>query len=477
MSTRLHTRISSRIPKRRRSAPRRGIALIMVLTAIAIFSAVVIDFSYSSRIELDLAANARDEVRAYFLARSAVNLTRLVLHFQKQLDSNPLLSGGAGGLGGLGGLAGLLGGAGGGAGGLAGLLGGAGAGGTTSGSGAGASAMPGAGGFTLRLWELIPIDSGTLQLLLGTGLAPKEIGSTASLFGDEEPSDKPKGPAVDADGKPLRSFGDFSGSFHAEVEDEERKFNISRLDNLGRVMQVAIMQALLIFGDKRYEWLYEEDDAHGRRIPAKEVLINLHDYADADKVAATLNPNDAVNPFAAGFSDEEQPYSSYAVRYKPKNAPFDSLDELYMVDGVNDRWMAAFRNRLTVYADKNRAINVNTDDPFMQLMNIYLVAQNPQDRALQNPATLATILRDIQLAKMFAGMGITTSQFIGIVQGNGIAVDSSLTANLNSNLRVADKSETFTIHAVGEVGKVQKRLTAVVRYDQGLGQLIYWREE
>ncbi|MGZ6143148.1 MAG: hypothetical protein ACXWLM_07405, partial [Myxococcales bacterium] len=64
----------------------RGVALILVLTTIAILTAVGVDFSYSSRVSLKLAENLRDETRAYYLARSAVNLSRLLLHFQKQVD-------------------------------------------------------------------------------------------------------------------------------------------------------------------------------------------------------------------------------------------------------------------------------------------------------------------------------------------------------------------------------------------------------
>src|SRR5258705_10538636 len=71
-----------------RSAPvhHRGVALILVLTTLAILTAVGVDFSYSSRVSLKLAENLRDETRAEYLARSAINVSRLLLHFQKQVD-------------------------------------------------------------------------------------------------------------------------------------------------------------------------------------------------------------------------------------------------------------------------------------------------------------------------------------------------------------------------------------------------------
>ncbi len=447
---------------------KRGVALIMVLTAIAIFTAVVIDFSYSSRIELDMAANARDEVRAYYMARSAVNLSRMILHFQKQLDSSPL----GGGL--PPGIASLLGG------------GGAGAAGGAKGAGAAGAAGSQGPGMNIRLWELIPIDSGMMQMflggagssVLGANLKDGELAplappaSNAPGFDSSAPA--PAGPGGKGS---VKSFGDFSGSFHAEVDDESRKFNVAWLDNLGRVMQVSITRGLLMFGDKRYEWLYDEEDTHHVRTTAKDLLLAMHDYIDQDAVASVLNPQDAVSPFAAGFADELQPYTRYRPSYKPKNAPLDSLDELYLIDGVNDRWMAAFRDRITVFPDKNKAINVNTEDPFMQLINIYMAASNPNDPALQNPLTIQAILRDIQLSKMFTGLGISVQQFIGILMTNKVTIDPQIMANVNGNSRLADKSDTFTIHATGEVGRVSKRLTAVVKTDQNLGQLLYWREE
>ena len=71
-----------------RSAPvhQRGVALILVLTTVAILASIGVDFSYSSRVSLKLAENLRDETRAEYLARSAINLSRLLLHFQKQVD-------------------------------------------------------------------------------------------------------------------------------------------------------------------------------------------------------------------------------------------------------------------------------------------------------------------------------------------------------------------------------------------------------
>ena len=38
-------------------------------------------------------------------------------------------------------------------------------------------------------------------------------------------------------------------------------------------------------------------------------------------------------------------------------------------------------------------------------------------------------------------------------------------------------SDTFRIVATGHVGRTDKRLTAVVHYDDQLGKLLYWKED
>ena len=61
-------------------------AMLIVMVTIAILSALAVDLAYETRVRLQIAANGRDELRAEALAKSAVNLSRLVLGFQQQVD-------------------------------------------------------------------------------------------------------------------------------------------------------------------------------------------------------------------------------------------------------------------------------------------------------------------------------------------------------------------------------------------------------
>ena len=77
MSGRWHRRL------RRGLRARHGVALILTVSMVTLLTAVSLEFAYESRVELALAANARDSMRAEFLARSAVEFSRVLIHVQK----------------------------------------------------------------------------------------------------------------------------------------------------------------------------------------------------------------------------------------------------------------------------------------------------------------------------------------------------------------------------------------------------------
>jgi len=48
---------------------------------------------------------------------------------------------------------------------------------------------------------------------------------------------------------------------------------------------------------------------------------------------------------------------------------------------------------------------------------------------------------------------------------------------VQGNRFIGDKSTTYRVRVTGEAGDVTRTITAVVRLDDGLGRLVYWREE
>ena len=57
----------------------KGVALLMVVTTIAVLSVILLEFSMRSRLHLQSGANLRDQVRATTAADTALELTRACL--------------------------------------------------------------------------------------------------------------------------------------------------------------------------------------------------------------------------------------------------------------------------------------------------------------------------------------------------------------------------------------------------------------
>jgi len=417
-----------RLDKKVGAARERGVTLIIVVVAIAILTAVATEFAYNSRVDLQLATNQRDEVRAYFLARSGIGLSRLLLRFQKQVDTIQIPN-------------------------IAQLLSGLGGGTGSRPGGPGTSGAAPSTGMNIQLWKLARIDCQMLQMMV-----------------KQQPFGVEKTPVA------RQSFGGFNGCFLATIGDEEQKLNVNKLNALQMTSQATVARLLDLLGDKRFEFIFDREDANRVKVNPQDVVIAMRDWIDEDDTQSALNLTGQGEPFARGVSDE---HSLYDPRYKTKNAVMDTLDELYMVHGVSDRFMAAFRDRLTVYTDINSKLNINTDDPLLLRLAILSMADPTKAPAqLADPYFMEDLIRRIRAARMLPGMGMSVNDFAALLELAGVPVNPLIKANVQGNRFVSDKTSTFSIKSVGEAGSVQKTIETVIRMDDnGLGRLVYWRED
>jgi general secretion pathway protein K len=402
----------------------RGAALLLVLLVVAVVTVLAMELAYDTRISLQIAANARDELRASYQARGAVTLSRLVLHFQQRLDqaggaASQLLSGAA-----------------------------------ASAGGQATSAIP-RGAFSFRLWDAIPVDSVAMGLLLGTKDAKARLGS--------------------------------DGSFQATIEDEDRKVNVSQLAGLSTVSGAQLQRFLIAVRDPRYDVLFDREDEVGNRLSRRDVAVALRDWVDEDATTSVIGLKPA-SPFENGFGDENQYYDRGEDRYRAKNSRFDSLDELYLVAGIGDAFMAAFGDHLTVYPDVNATTNINTSDPEQVLVNALLMSDPPgvPQPPLLDPAFPQKLDLALRLARPLPFMTITVRQFATVLQALGVKLQPIFLQAQNTDTRspFGNTSSTFTIRATGKAGGVEKTIDAVVTMDdragqlQGdLGRLLHWRED
>jgi len=333
---------------------------------------------------------------------------------------------------------------------------------------------PAANNLGIRLWEVLPIDSNAFSALLAGSLEGVKAAKAA------DPAAAALAPPAAGRGQIAHAFGAFDGSFHARIVDENSRINVQSLDNVGAATAAAFTQLRAMMADPKYDFIFDEPDANRDRVRREDVIVALKDWIDVDETGTALDLNNPQRPFVNGFSDENSAYSRYEPRYKAKNGRFDSLEELYLVRGVNDRFMAAFGDRLTVWPDINSKINVNTDDPQQMLVNILIAAANPNDPLLRDPRLLQTILREIQVRKMFSFFGLSADDFVSILLANGLRLRPDIVRGQGggnpANL-FQSTSDTFRITGIGRVGRIEKKLTAVIRYDDALGKMLYWKED
>jgi general secretion pathway protein K len=412
----------------------RGAALLVVMVAVALVTAVAVELAYQARVNLRIAGNARDELRAQALARGSVAFGRLVLRFQARLDD-------AGGR-------------------SAALLGTLGQAALKGQAGQQAAATP-----RPQIWRMVPIDSALVGNLFGGG----------DLADDRAPEGTGRAP------------GGGDGTFKATLEDEDRKVNVQfdALDVGG--LQGARLEAFLaLVADRRWDFLFEREDANGQRTSRTDLAVHLKDWVDEDQVLSSVTGL-AERPFEAGFGDENFVYDRGPDRYKAKNARFDSLDELFLVTGASDAFMGAFGDRLTVYLGKNSKMNINADDLEELARNARIMAFPPLQPVLSDPTFATRLQKAVRELSMNGFIAVSPYQFAQLLESMGLAVNATYLQAANADQRggFTDRSRVFRVRGLATVGSVEKAVDAVVTFDpdqareqaSDLGRLLHWREE
>lgn len=415
----------------------RGVALLMVLLSLALLAAIVSDFAYNQHVKLMVSARQRDSVRAHYLARSGVELARLLLYFQDQIQ--PALDM------------------------------------------AQQTGMMPFGEFVV--WKLIPLDS---EMLCGVteGQIGEALGfdmETARQAMAQRHDDQMAQLPVDIDKEVWSKFDDkaafcdMGGSFKVEITDEDSKLSLRRWEGeFGPSAAARRDQLLALFMPSRYDFLFEEEDSSGQRTDRWEVIGAIRDWIDRDKeVTDAKAPPERFARDVGGAEDSS--YDHLEFPYKSKNAYFDSLQELHLVRGFDDEMYDTFAPALTVYSEGKVNIKSATN-PTVLIGLINACALNPSDILLSDPAWLVqTLMRwqEYRQMGMLGGFGaVNTQGWINFLQTQGLAVETSRCEGL-----VGEKSMFFTIKSTAKVGDVERTITTVVRVFRANEEMYYWREE
>lgn len=449
----------------------RGVAMLIVITWLALMISLVGEFTYGTSVDAAQAANARDELRAHYLARSSVNLSRLLIKIQQQYV-DPIQSQ------------------------LSKMLSQAtssatGANGATGASGAASAASPAGLGFSLRVTDyastLMGFFSGSKEEVAGLG----------SLIG--------------LDTSRITGLGLKSGNFDAQITAEDGKIDINCGSGLAsdRSKQLIVYRLLMgLMSSRRFDKLFSEADTTGNFATRPDVARAIIDWADADE--------QMFSPEGSSGSEDYR-YDARADHYRAHDNSYDTLEEIKMVRGVSDGFMEAFAPYLTVYAsDPSCKVNLGaitnqeSGDCTPLVMGVIRAAATPDPtKPPSDPAVfddnilypLASILCDRASAAGFDSLNTITSLLASpqtavlpddprykIFQGmRPIQID----AGQLGNLAYVGPPRVYRVAATGEAGRVKKKIVTIVdtgrtienlltlnaAAEKAAGVLQYWREE
>jgi len=393
----------------KRRAKKRGIALVMVMGAIAILTVMLAEFQDESSAELAAATAQRDALQAEYMARSAMNLSRLLIASEPTMRKAiaPLFM------------------------------------------------MMKRSPPQLPLWEFS-------DRLLGA-------------FNDQESSsDFTKTLGVDlAQGKNLGMPG---GRWELSIVDEDAKINM----NLGAANEIAhIRLAKEIMGliaPLQYDNLFSSSDGSGQFSDRYQTCQAIIDWADVDEQGFNCDLRQLTAASSAGIEDNY--YGSLPKSYRRKNAPYDSLEELHMVRGVNEDFWATFidprpedpkKRVVTVWGQG--AVNVNTANA-QTLLAVVCSGALPTTEICINPQQASVFLTGVTMARgltMGAPLFGTPRDFVNALSGQGqigplLAGMGMKPVQFQSPAEfqksITTESKMFSIYAVG-IKKGYRRETRV----------------
>ena len=440
--------VGTRFPVRNGKGAPHGVALLTVLVALALMSAVVTDLGANEMIRYRLACNDRDALKAQALAESSTNLARLLLAMQSAVQ--PLLT-------------------------------------QLSTMGIPLPAQ--------TLWEVVPLDSellrgltsGELQSMLGVDVtaAVEERKTKAAEALEDKKHDFEKdkeGAGAGPFEPPESGFGFFCradsglwpdecpGQFTAKIVDEERKAASLRGWSTATTPQQRFpfaQRLFMVMQPERYDFLFEDRDSQGNRSDRFELVAAMYDWIDENQ-EATDGRADTNNWGRLTVGSEDALYSS-GFKAEPKNAYFDSPGEMRLVRGMSEAHLRAFADSISMYGEGKINLLSAPDATIEALIFSCAQAGEPlPQNALWMEETLLTWREFKTLGPLAGGGPINADGFIQMLEARG------LTVNEACKDQMATESRNFTIQASGTVGEVTRTITTVMRVYNAVEELYYY---
>lgn len=365
-----------RSPRKRQ----RGVALLAVLVAVSIVLVLVAQFATNTNVDLFAATNQRDQMRAEFLARSAINLSELVIRIQQRLDNMKETRG------------------------------------------------------------QVQITDFADQVLMAFCGTREEV---KAAVGFDTSSVKGLGAEIGT-----------CGIVNREITTEDDKLNVNCFNGAAWQTQKSALDAMLFFN--AYDPVFEEADAEGYRRDRQQQVAAIVDYIDTN----TLRLQDRG-------TTEDYGYESLKDAYRPKNNYIDTVGELKLVRGIDDRFWTLFGDAFTVYGGCKINLSSLKNTQLIAAV-LYLGAKNASDPIIQDPKKLFALASIVARAKQFGQQFQNVDEFIAFVKdpagalgataGQGSLQGSAASNALNAGIPGLTGSDKLSLEL--DKAKLQQMATA-----------------
>lgn len=421
----------------------KGVALLIVLSTIMLLSALVVEFAYQSNVTYNISMNEEERMKAYYLALSAINFSRVVIKYNKEAQAMV----------------------------------------------AQAAQKLGRNIQVQPLYKMIPINTALIRGLIQASGTEGEAAASPENSEEEKapnPMETAKQSLSAINTKSAESFLNFEGDFVADIESLDGKIPLNAFYLLTPTQpEYDRLKYTLMFllRQKPYEALLKD---------------KVKDSQDlANRIADYIDKNDSVNEF--GGSERGGEISAYAgTSLKAKNAKAFTVDELIFVPGMTDDILQQLKKDVTVYKSDYKINACLASDELLKAM-ILAFSQNRTDmEALreENQERLKNAVTKVkEKCPDTAAMGSALNEVLGVTAGSGSSVPPTVspppgggpppppsggTSTGTFTGMITNEENIFRIEASGTLGNAEVKIVNVLdssNTNPDKWRNLFWRVE
>ena len=425
----------------------RGVALMLVLSAISVLTVMGVEFAYNTSVYYNLAQNELDRLKAYYLAKSAYSFMQLELKFDRMFQQTVQSQ--------------------------------------NLGQFLGENAQ-------LPLCQQFPLSTGLIRAVFSGGGIEGLMSGAAGAEGvegeegevPEEIEDMRKGASMSQE-QGASDFLQFEGDFDGECVDESTKIDLNGFYGLSQspgtegTASAFDQYKQFIFrflSQPRFRLLFDKADV---RIP--DVVNNIGDWIDGNREMNDFD-NRVGGAEVSLYQKEEAPYSV-------RNGKLITLLETYLVEDVVDDWFQPMMDFFTVYGDGKVNVCTTSEEVLKSLIQRY-VDDTPglPPLRLEDPEEMGRLTGAVTEACAQGGTGDALKQAIntglataiGSIAGEQEGETTTTTGAAAGGFGnyVSTDRRYFSLKLAGQMNDITVRIKAVIdvkEADPLKWKLLYWK--